>query len=162
MAADIFIKIDGIKGESTDDKHKEDIDVLSWSWGLSQSGTFHGGGGGGAGKVSVGDLSFTKYVDIATPPLLLASSNGKHIKEATLYVRKAGEQPLEYVVIKLEKILVSSVSTGGAGGQDRLTENVTLNFAKVEFKYVKQGDTGAKDSDKTYKWDIQANKGDVS
>ncbi len=162
MAVDMFIKIDGIKGESKDDKHKEDIDVLAWSWGMSQSGSFHTGGGGGAGKVNIQDLSFTKWVDIATPVLMLSCSNGEHIKEAVLEVRKAGKTPLPYIIITMKKIIVSSISTGGSGGEDRLTENVSLNFAEVEFKYVEQSEKGDEKSKKTYKWNIEENKGDVS
>ena len=86
MALNMFIKIDSIKGESQDDKHKDEIDVLSWSWGLEQTAETLSGGGGGAGKVSVHDLAITKRTDIATPQLMLACTNGKRIKEALLTV----------------------------------------------------------------------------
>jgi type VI secretion system secreted protein Hcp len=157
MAVDMFIKIDGIKGESVGD-HKEEIDVLAWSWGMSQSGSMHLGGGGGAGKVSVQDLSFTKYIDKASPNLMQYCCNGKHIKEALLTVRKAGEKPLEYIKIKLEEIIVSSVSTGGSGGEDRLTENVTLNFAKCGFIYTPQDQKGSGTGTVEMTWDIKQNK----
>src|SRR5712692_11221584 len=98
MAVDMFIKIGDIKGESVDHAHKEEIDVLSWSWGLSQQGTMHQGGGGGAGKVNVQDLSFTKFVDKASPNLYKFCCSGKHYPEATLTMRKAGDKPLEYLV----------------------------------------------------------------
>jgi len=162
MAVDMFIKIKGHDGESKDDKHKKQIDVLAWSWGMSQSGSFHTGGGGGSGKVNVQDLSFTKWVDISSPTLMLASCTGEHIEEAELFVRKAGKDPLEYIVITMKKIIVSSISTGGSGGEDRLTENVSLNFAEVSFKYVQQSDKGAEEAKKTLKWNIEENKGDVS
>src|SRR5712692_7947485 len=97
MAVDMFLKLDDLKGESIDAKHKDAIDILSWSWGMSQSGTTHSGGGGGAGKVSVSDISITKHVDRATPSLMLSCCNGKHFKQAVLTVRKAGEKPLEYI-----------------------------------------------------------------
>lgn len=158
MAVDMFIKIEGIEGESKDDKHKKEIDVLAWSWGMSQSGSFHVGGGGGAGKVSIQDLSVTKYVDSSSTALMLACSNGKHIPKATLVVRKAGEKPLEYIKITMEKCLVTSVSTGGSGGEDRLTENISINFAKVGVEYVPQKDDGSAEGQKTYGWDIEANK----
>jgi type VI secretion system secreted protein Hcp len=157
MAVDMFMDIAGLKGESRDKTHKEKIDVLAWSWGASNSGSAHVGGGAGAGKVNVQDLSFTKYVDKASPDLMLATCNGKHFGTATLTVRKAGENPLEYMVIKMTDVLVTSVSTGGSGGEDRLTENVTLNFAKVEFKYTEQTATGGKGAMPEMKWDIAGN-----
>jgi type VI secretion system secreted protein Hcp len=157
MAVDMFIKIGAIKGESKDSKHPGEIDVLAWSWGVSNSGNAHSGGGAGAGKANIQDLSFTKYVDVATPDLMLACCNGKHIADATLVVRKSGEKPLEYLKIKLTDILVTSVSTGGSGGEDRLTENVTLNFSKVNLDYIEQSKTGGEGAKPKMGWDISAN-----
>ncbi len=159
MATDMFIKIGDLKGESKDDKHKEEIDVLAWSWGASNSGSAHVGGGAGAGKVNIQDLSFTKYIDKCSPDLLLACCNGKHFDTAKLVVRKAGELPLEYLTIDLTEVMITSVSTGGSGGEDRLTENVTLNFAKVNVNYLEQGPKGGKNGG-PYKmgWDIPGNK----
>ncbi len=158
MAVDMFLKIDDIKGESVDDKHKDEIDVLAWSWGASQSGTMHMGGGGGAGKVNVQDLSFTKYIDAASNALLLRCCDGGHIKKAVLVVRKAGKTPLEYFKITLEEVIVTSYSTGGSGGEDRLTENVTLNFSKFKVEYSKQKADGTGEAAKPAGWDIAANK----
>src|SRR5262245_29998529 len=135
MAVDMFLSLDGIKGESKDHKHKDTIDVLAWSWGISNAGTFHQGSGGGSGKANFQDISFTKYIDKATANLMYACASGKHIKKGTLTVRKAGEKPLEYLKYELENILVSSVSAGGSGGEERLTENVTLNFGVVKLAY---------------------------
>src|SRR3981081_1129206 len=143
MAVDLFIKIDTVDGESKDSKHKKDIDVLAWSWGLSNSGSAHVGGGAGAGKVNVQDLSFTKWVDSASPKLMLAACDGKHFKDAVLVVRKAGEKPVEYIKIKMEEVLITSISTPCAGGEGLLTEKFTLNFAKVSVDYVPQDDKGA-------------------
>ena len=158
MAVDMFIKIADVKGEAKDKSHEGEIDVLAWSWGMSQSGTMHMGGGGGGGKVNVQDLSFTKYIDKASHTLMLFCCNGKHIPEALLTVRKAGENPVEYVKITMNDLLITSVSTGGSGGEDRLTENVTLNFGKVQFEFQPQKDDGSPDggSLKTG-WDIQQN-----
>jgi type VI secretion system secreted protein Hcp len=157
MAMDQFIKIGSLKGEAQDKTHKDEIDVLSWSWGISNSGNAHVGGGAGAGKCNVQDLSFTKYVDKSTPDLMLATCNGKHFDKATLTIRKAGENPLEYLQITLEKVLVSSFSTGGSGGEDRLTETVTLNFAKVNVQYKEQTDTGSAASPVLMGWDFAQN-----
>jgi type VI secretion system secreted protein Hcp len=157
MAVDMFIKIGDVKGEAQDKNHMDEIDVLAWSWGMSQSGTTHMGSGGGAGKVNVQDLSFTKYIDKSSPDLMLACCNGKHYPEAVLIVRKAGENPLEYVKIKMEDLIISSLSTGGSGGEDRLTENVTLNFAKVTVDYKEQTKTGAAGAAPTMSWNIEQN-----
>jgi type VI secretion system secreted protein Hcp len=157
MAVDMFLKMEPVKGEAQDKAHMDEIDVLAWSWGMSQSGTTHAGGGGGAGKVSVQDLSFTKYIDKASPDLMLACCNGKHFGEAVLTVRKAGENPLEYVKIKMSDVIITSVSTGGSGGEDRLTENITLNFAKVGVDYKEQTKTGAAGASPSMTWDIAAN-----
>lgn len=157
MAVDMFIKIGDIKGESADKAHKDKIDVLAWSWGMSNSGSAHTGGGAGAGKVNVQDLSITKYIDKSSTDLMLAACNGKHFKDALLIVRKAGEKPVEYLKIKLTDVLITSVSTGGSGGEDRLTENVSLNFAKVSVDYTPQKQDGSADSTLNMGWDIRAN-----
>ena len=157
MAVDMFMVVDGIKGESKDTAYKEAIDVLAWSWGLSNSGSFHTGGGGGSGKVNVQDLSFTKYVDKASADLQLACCNGKHLKSAKLIVRKAGEKPLDYMIVELTECMVTAVTTGGAGGEDRLTENVTLNFSKVHFEYKIQDEKGGGKDGGQYTWDVAGN-----
>lgn len=157
MAVDMFLKIDGIKGEAQDDKHKDEIDVLSWSWGMSQSGTSHMGGGGGSGKVSVQDLSITKHMDKATPNLMLYCCGGKHIPKVLLTVRKAGEKALEYMKITMEDCLVSHVSTGGSGSEDRLTESLSLNFAKVKVEYTPQKADGSGEAAIQMGWDIAKN-----
>jgi type VI secretion system secreted protein Hcp len=158
MAVDMFLKIEGeISGESQDKAHKGDIDVLAWSWGMSNSGTFHMGGGGGAGKANFQDISVTKYVDSASPVLMLYCANGDHFDKAKLIVRKAGKEPLEYIVIDMLNVLITSVSTGGSGGEDRLTENVSLNFAKVKVAYVEQNPDGSGKPAKEFVWDIAGN-----
>ena len=157
MAVDMFIKIGDVKGESRDSTHKGEVDVLAWSWGCSNSGTAHVGGGAGAGKVNVQDLSLTKYVDVGSPSLILYCCNGKHLPEALLTVRKAGENALEYLKIKMTEVMVTSVSTGGSGGEDRLTENITLNFAKVEVEYTPQDEKGGKGDPVPVGWNIAEN-----
>jgi type VI secretion system secreted protein Hcp len=148
-----------IKGETQDSAQKGagDVDVLAWSWGASNSGSFHAGGGGGAGKANFQDISFTKYLDKASPALLIALAKGTHIPTAKLLVRKAGEGQQKYLEITMTKVLVTSVSTGGSGGEDRLTENVTLNFAEVKFEYFMQNEKGATASGGVFNWDIAGN-----
>lgn len=157
MAVDIFLKLEGIKGEAQDDKYKDEIDVLAWSWGASQSGTTHMGSGAGAGKVNVQDISVTKYIDKSSPVLFQHCANGKHISKGKLIVRKAGEKPLEYLTVEIEDILVSHVSMGGSGSEDRLTENVTLNFATYKVVYAVQNKDGSKGAETEHKWHISKN-----
>ena len=158
MAVDMFIKIGPIKGESKDTKHAGEIDVLAWSWGMSQSGSTHGGSGSGAGKVNVQDLSFTHYIDMSSAELMNAVAQGTHFDDATLVVRKAGgKDALEYLTIKMENVIVTSVSTGGSGGEDRLTENVSLNFGIVNVDYKEQTEQGASGAAPHFGYDIAAN-----
>jgi len=153
MAVDMFLKIEGIEGESADATaaqngskaaHGKEIDVLSWSWGLSQSGSSHFGGGGGSGKVNVQDISITKRIDRSSPNLIQSCCTGEHFKLASLVMRKAGGKkgPVEYLTIKMNDVIVSSVTTGGSGGSDILTENVSLNFASFNITYQEQAQDG--------------------
>jgi type VI secretion system secreted protein Hcp len=157
MAVDMFLKLDGIKGESKDSKHKDEIHIESFSWGMSQTGTMSVGGGGGAGKVSVHDISITKFVDSASAALMLSCCNGKHIKEGLVTVRKAGEKPLEYLKITLNDILVSGVQQAGHGS-DLLTENVTLSFSKFKVNYMLQKEDGSGTPAGEMGWDIKKNE----
>jgi type VI secretion system secreted protein Hcp len=158
MAVDMFLKLTKIEGESVDEAHAKEIDVLAWSWGASQSGTTHAGTGGGAGKVSVQDISFTKWIDKSTPVLFKHCCDGSHIDEGVLVVRKAGgKKPLEYYKITMQDIIVSSLSTGGSGGEDRLTENVTLNFSRFKVEYVQQKADGTGEPAVTATWNIAKN-----
>jgi len=157
MAVDMFLQLDGVKGESQDKVHTKEIDVLAWSWGMSNSGTAHVGGGAGSGKVNVQDLSFTKYVDSNSPNLMLNCCNGKHFKDALLTVRKCGGKPVEYIKVKMETVCIANITTGGSGSEDRLTESVTLNFAKVNVDYTPQKADGTADTAIPFGWDIAAN-----
>ncbi len=158
MAVDMFLKLNGIEGESRDKTHAKQIDILAWSWGMSNSGTAHMGGGAGAGKVNVQDISVTKYIDSSSNALIAACCAGTHISTANLIVRKAGGTPLEYIKIDMDEVMITSVSTGGSGGEDRLTENVVLNFAKFKFSYQPQDEKGAKaGGEKVAGWNIAEN-----
>lgn len=129
---------DKIKGETQDKEFaaKNAIDVLAWSWGLSYSGSAQVGGGAGTGRVSVGDLSLTKYVDKATPALMLSLAKGSRTEQMKLTVRREGDKQKKYLEITLKDVFVTSLSTGGSGGEDRLTENISLNFASHTYVYV--------------------------
>lgn len=156
---DYFLKIDGIPGESTDDKHKNEIDVESWSWGESQTGSSAGGGGGGAGKVHMNDFQFLMKVNKASPKLFLTCANGAHIKEALLTCRKAGKEQQEYLKFKFTDLLISSYQTGGSAGAVIPTDQIAFNFAKIEFEYYPQKPDGSLDAKVVQWYDLKANKG---
>lgn len=158
MAMDMFLKIAGIAGESRDKKHGGEIDVLSWSWNVANAGSAHVGGGAGSGKCNVQDFSFTMYISKASPELALCCCSGKHIPEATLTVRKSGDKPLEYFIIKFTDLIVTNYQTGGAAsGDDRLLESATLNFAKFEVQYTVQTSKGGAGDTCSGGFDIAAN-----
>ncbi len=158
MAVDMFLKLGDIKGESVDHAYADWIEVLAWSWNMSQSGTQHTGTGGGTGKVSVGDLSLTKYVDKSTPNIMQKCCSGKHYPEAKLIVRKAGDMPIDYVKLTMTDVIVSSYNTGGSGGEEQVTENLTLNFAKFKHEYTPQNSTtGEKEPEIPTTFDIRKN-----
>jgi len=156
---DFFLKIDDVKGESTDHKHKEEIDVESWSWGVSQAGTAGHGGGGGAGKALPQDFHFVKRFDKASPVLFINCTTGKHFKLATLTARKAGEGQQEYLTIKMEDVMVSSYQVGGAGASSVVpNDQISLNFAKLEILYKEQKPDGTLGGEVKQKYDFAANK----
>ena len=157
MAADIFAKIGDIKGESVDNKHKDEVEVLSWSWGVSQSGS-NQGSGGGAGKANFNDFNFTHRVDKASPILLKACATGEHIKEATITVRKAGKGQQEFLIIKMNDVLITSVNPSGAAEAATMAESVAMQFAKVDLEYKPQKADGSLDAGLHFKYDIKGNK----
>lgn len=147
MAVDMFLEIKGpdIGGESQDKAKTKQIDVLAWSWGMSNSGTTHMGGGSGAGKANFQDLSVTGWYEKSTHELMKSCTKGTHHETITLTCRKAGDKPLEYIIYKLTDCIITSVSTGGSGGEDRLTVNFSINFGAFDIKYQPQGKAGDKD-----------------
>jgi len=160
-AVDYFLELDGIKGESHDSefKSKGAIDVESWSWGESNAGTGHAGGGHGAGKVVAQDFHFVQKLSKASPELFLACATGKHISKATLTCRKAGGKQEAFLVIKMTDLLVSSYQTGGSGHSDIVpTDQISLNFAKMETEYKQQDEKGAVGSPVKGGYDFKANK----
>jgi type VI secretion system secreted protein Hcp len=151
MPVEMFLKLAGIDGESTDAKHKGEIDVLAWSWGLSQEGGSPGGGGGGAGRVKIENISIQKLVDLASPLLLSFSATGKHISDGTLTTRKAGKGAKaggEFLLFKMSNVIVTSVQVAAVQDGNAPTESITLSFGKVEFHY----------KDKAFKFDVTGGK----
>ena len=155
----IRLKIDGINGESTDDKHKDWIEVLSYNWGVSQmaSAIASSSGGGTAQRADLQDLSIVKLLDSSTPLLFRACADGSHIKEVKLELCRAGGDKVIYMEYVLNNVIISSVSDGGGGGEP--TESVTFNYGKIKLNYIKQKRAdGSGGGNIPAGWDLEANK----
>lgn len=158
-AVDYFLKIDGIPGESPDAKHKDEIQLESWSWGETNSGTMSYGGGGGAGKVQFQDFHFVMKTNKATPKLFLHCATGEHVKSALLTCRKAGKEQQEFLKVKFTDLLISSFQQSGSGSSDVIpVDQISFNFAKVEYQYAPQKADGTLDSPINAGYDLKQNK----
>lgn len=145
MSVDMFLTLSGIEGESVDQRYAKAIDIDSWEWGMSQSGSTHTARGGGAGKVRVHDVIVHKRVDKSSANLLRVCCTGKHLESAVLTVRKAGEKPLDYMQLVMKDVLLTDVQLDEGKSVDLMTEVVTLNFAEFKFVYVPQRSDGGAD-----------------
>lgn len=157
-AVDYFLKIDGIEGESQDSKHKNEIDIESFSWGLTQSGSA-AHAGAGAGKAAFNDFSFVTPVSKASPKLFLACASGQHIPWATFTARRTGEQKEDLLTITMTDLLVSSYQSAGDAGADVVpVDSFSFNFSKIEFEYVPQGPDGRTEAPVKAGWDLKKNE----
>ena len=155
---DMFLKVDSVQGDSVDRAHAQEIDILSWSWGATNSATIQIGAGGGAGKAKINDLTITKIMDSSSPQLLSALATGKHLKSVVLTVRNQGPRPVDYFTLTLNDVLVSSYSTGTSNQDNRVTENFTFNFASFAFSFLPLKADGTPKQAVVTKFDILANK----
>ena len=161
MASDYLLELDGIKGESTDEKHKDKIEIDSFSWGVTNDGNMGRGGGGGTGKANSQDLHFTKQTDKASAKLVAAASSGEHIKKAVLTARKAGGKAgqVDYLKITLEDVMVSSFQTGGNSGNSSIpVDSFALNYTKIKYEYMPQKADGSLEGAVMSMYDRTANK----
>ncbi|MDQ0041583.1 type VI secretion system secreted protein Hcp [Variovorax boronicumulans] len=159
MTQDIFLKINGIEGESQDSDHKNEIEVLAFNWKAFQESTMHAGSGGGAGKATVEDLEFEHYVDRSSPNLMKYCLTGKHVQEAKLTVRKAGGNPLEYLKFTFSDVIITLVQPSGSNSDElRVKERVRLSFSKIKQEYSVQNAQGGSGGAVTAGYDIKGNK----
>ncbi len=158
MPIEMFLKLTGIDGESVDAKHKGEIDVLAWSWGLSSEPASGTGGGSGSGRVKIENISIQKMVDLASPLLLLSSAQGKLVQTGTLTTRKRGKGGGEFLLFKMSDVVVTSVHVVASKDDNVPAESVTLNFSKLEFDYKATKPDGSLGTQKVFKWDVRANK----
>jgi type VI secretion system secreted protein Hcp len=157
---DYFLKIDGIAGDSQDAEHKDEIEVEAFSWGESQSGTVAPGGGGGAGKVAMRDFQFRMRSSVASPKLFLACASGRHIKEATLVGRRAGDRPQQFLKYHLSDVLVSSYQIAGdPPNESRPGDTLSLDFARIDVEYQPpQNADGRPGTAISVGWDLKQNR----
>lgn len=156
MAIDTHIKFDGIEGESASKDHKGEIEVLSWSWGLSNPGPRRGGGGGGAGKAAPQDFTFTHLYDMASPVLARMVATGRHVKQAWLSARKSGEGQKDFLKVTMSDVTITSVHQSGSA--DGIAEMVTASAGKIVFEYRQVGAKGSLGPPVSFDWNIVKNK----
>jgi type VI secretion system secreted protein Hcp len=160
MAFDVFLRLDGIQGESLDAQHRNEIDVLSFAFGAARPGhTIGSGSGAGTGKPDFQDLTFVMRTNKASPTLLQRTADGKHVPSGTLTVRKAGEKQQDYMIIKLSNVLVTSHQTSASTGDDLPVEEVSLRFSKIDYEYKLTDAKGGVGGSFKMSWDLKTNKG---
>ena len=161
MASDYLLELDGIKGESTDEKHKEKIEIDSFSWGVTNDGNMGRGGGGGTGKANFQDVHFTKQTDKSSALLVKSAASGDHIKKAVLTARKAGGKggQVDYLIITMEDVMVSNFQTGGNSGNSSIpVDSFALNYTKIKYEYKPQKADGTLDAAAKAGYDLKAQK----
>jgi type VI secretion system secreted protein Hcp len=156
MADDYFLRIDGIQGESPDPKHKDEIQLVTFDWGLSNASNPVGGGGGGGARPQFKDFSFTMLINKASPQLFIACASGKHFKNAFLTARRAAKGEPEYLTIRFDDVIVTSFGEVGSG--EGPEETVSLGFRRIEFEYRQQTPQGALGPPVKAGWDLSKNQ----
>jgi type VI secretion system secreted protein Hcp len=158
MATNMFIRIGDIKGESHDSRHKDEIEVLSWSWGLTRPAAASSDGVGTTGRAAFQDITFTHLIDRASPSLMVACASAQRFRDARLTVRRPGTTtPEEFLLINLEEVFVTSAQSSGTEAAGGLVEQVTLAFARVDFEYRRERPDGSLDTGVHFKWDLSQN-----
>jgi len=157
---DMFLKLEGIEGESQDSKFKEWIEVLSWNWSVHQGSTASRGTGLGHSKASFSEIHVSKHMDKASVKAFKACGKGEHIKKAKLVCRKAGgDNPLEYFTIEMDDVMITDVSySGHGGGGSQVSETLALSFAKFKQVYKPQSKTGTAESNVDWGFSIHEHK----
>lgn len=157
MASDIFAKIGNIPGESFDARHKDEIEVISFTWGVTNAASAGSGGAQTTGKPLIRELLFVHAIDKATPKLLQACATGTRLPDATITHRRAGGQQQEFLFVRMSDVKVTSVMQGGSSDQPA-AETVTLAFAKVDLEYRSQKTDGSLDAGGHFTYDLTINR----
>ena len=156
MAIDTHIKFDGVEGESTHQDHKGEVEVLSWTWGVSNA-SLAGGGGSGKGKATPGDFHFTHRYDKASPVLAKKCAQGVHFKEVVVTSRKAGEGQKDFLKVTMKEVFITSVQPSGSSGGD-IAESISMSYGSVDFAYKPQDEKGGLGGEVKFGWDVKTTK----
>lgn len=155
---DVFIKIDGIPGESKDSSHAGWIDVINLNYGVAQSSAAFTGGGSGVGKANFAPLTFTHYVDKATPNLMKYCAAGKHVPKVELSCCKVGDGSQEYMRVTLTECLITHAGPAGSSADARITESVAISYGMISVQVKEQNTDGSMGASVTGAWDVKGNK----
>jgi type VI secretion system secreted protein Hcp len=165
---DYYLKIEGVDGEATDDRHKGQIEIQSFSWGVSNPSTVGpGSAGSGAGResptlqstgqtASFYNLNIMKRLDKSTPMLFLKAASGEHIPEVVLTGQLSGENPSAFYTITMSDVIISSFWQPTPEGQPPM-ESVSFNFAKIEISYTPMSADGTAAETVKAGWDVKSN-----
>lgn len=153
MAIDSHIKFDGVDGESTHKDHKGEVEILSWTWGVSNT-SLASGTGSGKGKANAGDLHFTHSYDKASPVLAKKCAQGVHFPTVVVTSRKAGEGQKDFLKITLKEVFISSVQPSGSSGGD-IMESVSMSYASIDFAYKPQDEKGGLGGEVKFGWNVK-------
>jgi len=156
MAVDYYLKLDGIQGEAQDANHKDEVQIMSWSWGGSQVTSVAGTGGSGAGKVSLSDLSVMTYFDKATPKFFKSLAKGDHIKTGTLTAIKAGAEGKPYLKVDLQELFVTSLQVSASS--EIPTISVSFSYNEIKIDYSTQNEQGQVTSTGPVTYNTKSNK----
>lgn len=156
MAIDTHIKFDGVEGESTHVDHKGEVEILSWTWGVSNA-SLASGGGSGKGKASPGDLHFTHRYDKASPVLAKKCAQGVHFPTVVMTSRKAGEGQKDFLKVTMKEVFITSVQPSGSSGGD-IAESVSMSYGLIEFAYKSQDAKGGLGGEVKFGWDVKTTK----
>jgi type VI secretion system secreted protein Hcp len=156
MAVDYFLKLDAIDGESADDKHKSEIQIMSWSWGASQVSSVSGTGGSGAGKADLSDFSIMTFFDKSTPKLFKSICAGTHIKTGTMSAIKSGSDGKPYLKVDFKELFVSSLQISGSS--EIPTVSISFSYNEIKIDYSTQNEQGNVTSTGAVTYDTKANK----
>ena len=156
MAVDYYLKLEGIDGESEDEKHKKEIQILSWSWGGSQVSSVAGTGGSGAGKVSLSDFNIMSYFDKSTPKFFKNLCLGTHIKSGTMNAIKAGADGKPYLKVDFKELFVTSLQISGSS--EIPSVSISFSYDEIKIDYYTQNEQGQVTTTGAVTYDQKKNK----